>query len=159
MIKILKNDKGIVIADALIAVLIMTIFLGLILTLTYNIYIAANFTKRNSKALDYGIKIIEYIDKIPYDNVNYDDISNGTNTVEGLINYINNIDPSFLSAKRYDDEFSLTTPYRVKLKVENYNETEGNTTKQDIIKIVTIIINYNLGDAEKEVVFERVKKK
>ncbi len=153
MIKnLLKKNRGIVIADALVAVLIMAIFLGVISILTYNIYITASFTKRNSRAIDYGIKITEYIDTLSYDSVIYGDTTNG------LINYINNIDNT-ISAKKYDDTTILTTPYRVEIKIEKYNELEGNETKQDVIKTVTLTINYNLGNSEKEVTFERVKQR
>lgn len=148
MIKNLKNNKGIVVADALIAVLIMAIFSGLVITLTYNIYISASFTKRNSTALNYGINIVEYIEK-----TNYLDI-----TEENLIKYINeNLDEK-VSAETAENQSNLTTPYKVILDVEKYNETEGNTDKQDLIKKITLKVKYNLGDAEKEVNFERIKK-
>jgi len=144
MIKKLKDQKGIIVADALIAILIMTIFLGLIITLTYNIYLTANFTKRNSTAVNYGINIIEYIEKIDYKDIkeNY------------LIDYVETLGENISAGT---DETTLTTPYRVILDIQNYNEIEGNERKQDIIKKITVTIKYNLGDSVKEVTFEKVK--
>jgi len=144
MIKKLKDQKGIIVADALIAILIMTIFLGLIITLTYNIYLTANFTKRNSTAVNYGINIIEYIERTDYKDIkeNY------------LIDYVETLGENISAGT---DETTLTTPYRVILDIQNYNEIEGNERKQDIIKKITVTIKYNLGDSVKEVTFEKVK--
>lgn len=150
--KIVEDEKGIAVADALIAVLIMTIFLSLVTTLCYNIYITASFTKRNSEATDYGIKIIEYIDKNDYDEITYDNIKV----------YINNtLDAgnSKVSAETEENESTLTTPYKVIIAIEKYNELEENKDKMDLIKTVKIKIKYSLGDSEKILNFERVKQK
>ena len=144
MMKNLKNDKGIVVADALIAILIMTIFLGLMITLTYNIYLTANFTKRNSTAVNYGINIMEHIERTDYNNV----------TEDKLIDYIETLGNNVSAGT---DGNTLTTPYKVVLDVQNYNETLGNEGKQDVIKKITVTIKYNLGDSEKEVKFEKIK--
>lgn len=144
MIKKIKNEKGIVVADALIAILIMTIFLGLILTLTYNIYLTSNFTKRNSTAVNYGINIIEYIERTDYVYI----------TESHLIDYVKTLGDNVSAGT---DENTLTTPYKVILDVQNYNEIAGNEEKQDIIKKINITIKYNLGDTIKEVIFEKVK--
>jgi len=148
MIKKLKDNKGIVVADALVAFLIIAIFTGLIITLTYNIYISANFTKRNSAAVNYGVNIIEYIEKTDYSNI----------TEENLIKYVNeNLDEK-VSAEIAKNQSNLTTPYKVILEVQKYNETEGNEEKQDLIKTIRVKVKYNLGDSEKEVNFEKIKK-
>ena len=152
MKRFLKKNNGIAVADALIAILIMSIFLGLTATLTYNIYISASFTKRNSIATDYAIKITEYIDKLDYDDVTYSNLKTYINeTLDG--------NSSKISAETEENASSLTTPYRAILKIEKYNKIEGNEDKQDLIKTVTLQIKYNLGEKEKNLVYERVKQR
>jgi len=150
--KVIKNNKGIVVADALIAVLIMSIFLGLVSTLCYNIYITASFTKRNSQATDYGIKIIEYVDKINYDEVTYDYLKAYINNTLDAGNFK-------ISAETKENEKNLTTPYKAIIEIEKYNELEGNLGKEDLIKTVRIKIKYSVGDSEKILEFERVKQR
>jgi len=138
--KLWKENKGIVVADALIAILIMSIFIGVISTLCYNIYISASFTKRNGIATNYGINIMEYIEKLPYDDV----------TEYNLVQYINTLE---------DASIGNDTPYRIGINIQNYNETPGNIGKKDLIKIIKVEIKYNLGDSEKIIKFEKIKKR
>jgi len=138
--KLWKENKGIVVADALIAILIMSIFIGVISTLCYNIYISASFTKRNGIATNYGINIMEYIEKLPYDDV----------TEYNLVQYINTLE---------DASIGNDTPYRIGKNIQNYNETPGNIGKKDLIKIIKVEIKYNLGDSEKIIKFEKIKKR
>lgn len=142
----LKNDRGIIVADALLAVVLMIIFLSIISTVSYSIYIASSFTKRNSKATDYGVKIIEWIDKMPYSEID-----------EEIIDYINGIDSNKLQAKFEGESYDIDTPYKAIITIEKYNETEGNTDKKDIIKTITVEISYNLGEQTETVTFERLK--
>lgn len=149
MIKIidkLKKNKGVIIADALLAVVLMMIFLSIISTVSYSIYITSSFIKRNSKATDYGVKIIEWIDKTPYSKID-----------EEIINYINGIESENLEAKLVGNSFNGNTPYKATIEIQKYNETEGNTEKKDIIKTIIIEISYNLGEKTETVKFERLK--
>ena len=78
--KILEEQRGFTGSDALIAVLIISLFAGLIATISYNIYISNSSVKRMSKATSYIIDVFEYIDKINYDKIGE----------EELISYFNN---------------------------------------------------------------------
>ena len=80
MKNILKEQKGIAASDALIAVLILILFSGLIATISYNIYLSNTSIKRMSKATSYIVDMFEYIDKSDYDYV----------TEENLAEYFNN---------------------------------------------------------------------
>ena len=135
--KLLKQNKGIIVADALVSILIMTIFIGVISTLCYNIYISASFTKRNSTATNYGISIMEYIDKISYKDVTY----------EKLVQYINTLEGASVDGN---------SPYRISIQIQKYKDTQDNIDK-DLIKTINLEIRYNVGDSEKTVKFEKIK--
>ena len=73
-IKNLKKENGFAGSDALIAVLIITLFTGIIASLLYNIYLSNASLKRMSKANGYIVDVFEYVDKIYYDEVNEDEL-------------------------------------------------------------------------------------
>lgn len=50
MKKNIKKQNGIAAADGIVAVLIISLFIGLIATISYNTYLASTSIKRNSEA-------------------------------------------------------------------------------------------------------------
>ena len=62
----MKEEKGFAASDALIAVLIIALFAGLIAVISYNIYLSNSSIKRMSKATEYIVDMFEYIDKVYY---------------------------------------------------------------------------------------------
>ena len=83
-------------------------------------------------AVDYAVKEAEYIDKIAYEDVQ---------TSDEKITQINGED--------------VIDKFTVKLDVENYNDADE--TKKDIIKKVTITVNYNILKEEKSYKIEKLK--
>lgn len=142
----LKGQKGIVVSDAIIAILIILLFTGLIATLITNIVLESTKIKMNSQQMDFAIEILEYVENMPYESV----------TANNLIDYVNGKGVEYVSAGTTVD--SLTTPYKIGIEVEKYNETEGNRDKLDIIKIITLTIENNLEDKSFSTTISRVKK-
>src|SRR5574344_620984 len=99
--KILKANKGIMISDALIAMLIILLFSGIVITLITNITVEKTKISQNSMIIDFATKMLEYVEKLPYADV----------TEENLINYVNSEELEHISAGRTTD--NLTTEYRV----------------------------------------------
>ena len=160
----LKNDRGAIGTDAFISVLIITLFVGLIATLTYNIYISTMKTKRHSQATEYIVEIFEYIDKQYYNDI----------TEQNLVDYINNkynnaenadtnndiSDIKIASARNVtglentnDTKDLLTTPYKIEVSITPYN------AKLDLVKTITVTIKYNIGNNEEILTMSRVKAK
>lgn len=161
--RILKEQKGFATSDALIAVLIIALFAGLIATISYNIYLSNSSIKRMSKATSYIVDVFEYVDKSYYDEV----------TEENIITYFNE--------KYYYQEDKVTkrenaevkaglkeeteeldtpfkdTPFKVEIDIVKYNETEGNTDKLDLVKEVTITVRYKLGNKEQKIPMTHTK--
>lgn len=116
----LKSNKGVTITDVVIAVLLMTLFMGVLGSLYTGIVTRSVETKLNSIATYNLIKIAEYIDKISYEEV------------EDSLNDI------------IKDECEISSDMIVNIEVENYNSQDN--TKEDIIKIVEIQIGYQTFD-------------
>lgn len=149
--RILKEQKGFAASDALIAVLIITLFAGLIATISYNIYLSNSSIKRMSIATSYIVDVFEYIDKSYYDDV----------TKDSLVNYFNEkyyqeTNPE-VKAKLIGGAEEINTPFKVEIGVENYNETEGNTDKLDLVKEITMTVRYKLGNKDQEITMKHIK--
>lgn len=144
--KNLKGQRGIVVSDAILAILIILLFTGIIISLITNIVMESTKIKMNSQQLDFAVELLEHIETMPYENV----------TEDNLIKYVNDKNAEYVSAGTTVD--TLTTPYKIGIKVEKYNETEGNTDKLDIIKIVTLTIENSIEDKQYSTTISRIKK-
>lgn len=130
--KNIKSNRGVSITDVVIALIILTIFTGVIGNLIYQIAYNNAALRVNAIAADYAVKEAEYIDKIAYEDVQ---------TSNEKITQINGE--------------NVLDAFTIKLDVEDY---KGNDeTKQDIIKKVTITVNYNILKDEKSYKIEKLK--
>lgn len=144
MKNILKNNRGISGADALLAVALVILFSGIITTLAYNIYITSNSLKRSSQALEYITSTFEYIANQYYDDV----------TETNINSYINDT----LNEKVSTEE-SEKAQYIANVTITNYNEMEGNTDKLDLVKEITMSVTYNLGNKNQKIEMKTAKTK
>lgn len=118
-----KSQKGFTIQDLAIALLIITLFIGLISTLMFNVYKINIKSKLTSQMVMYSVQILEDIDKISYEEVT-SELSNS-----------------------YNSKFSIPEGFEIDINVSNY--ADGLTNVQDLIKIVDLNISYNyLGEKE-----------
>lgn len=121
--KNLKANNGISMADVIIAMLILCMFVGVIGNLYYQIALQSNKIRYNAIAVYYTVKVAEHTDRIFYEEVTND---------------LNN------TLKNY---FQIPDSFNITVDVQNYNEVD--TSKQDIIKIVTIKTEYEvLGELQ-----------
>jgi len=129
----MKSNKGVTMADVIIAMFILSIFAGLIGQLYYRNAVATGQIYKNAEAVNYSIKIAEYIDKISYEEVT---------------NQLNNTIVS---------TFAIKDDYDVSIVVSNY--TDKNPEKEDILKTVLISISYTLYNEDYIYEIEKVKVK
>lgn len=129
--KNVEKNKGAALSDVVIAILIMILFLGILTSGYYNIYKNNISIKREAIATDYAIMILEDIDKMSYEDV-----------TEKL-----NLD--------LDNKYNILDDYTVYLNIENYNENDSS--KQDIIKIVTLNIQYKDVDDDINYTVQKLK--
>lgn len=155
----IKEQKGFAASDALIAVLIIALFSGLIAAISYNIYLSNASLKRMSKANSYIVDMFEYIDKTYYDDV----------TQENLANYFNNKyyyqqDGTTLKSNsevklKTSAEENVNTPFKAEVTIVKYNEIEGNTDKFDLVKEITMKVSYKLGNKDQVIEMKKVKQR
>lgn len=127
----IKSNKGATITDVVTGVLILVMFTGILTTSFYNIYKHNVLIKYNSQAVDYTIKILEYTDRIKYEEV-----TNDLNTI-------------------IKEKFSIKDNFDVKLEVQNYNKEDEQ--KEDIIKIVKVTVNYKATGEEHQYSVQKLK--
>lgn len=155
----IKEQKGFAASDALIAVLIIALFSGLIAAISYNIYLSNASLKRMSKANSYIVDMFEYIDKTYYDDV----------TQENLASYFNNkyyyeqdgVTPKSNSEVKLKTsaEENVNTPFKAEVTIVKYNEIEGNTDKFDLVKEITMKVSYKLGNKDQTIQMKKVKQR
>jgi len=120
--KNIKSNRAATMTDVIIAMLILIVFTGVLTNSFYRIYKHNLEIRMNAIAVDYAVKILENIDKISYEEVNND----LNNTIK--------------------EDHNMNDNYTANLVIENYNKDDE--TKKDIIKIVTLTINYNVLEEE-----------
>jgi hypothetical protein len=143
----LKNNAGFAASDALIAIIIITIFTGIIATLAYNIYLSNASLKRMSKASNYIVDIFEYVDKLYYEDVND----------ENLLSYVNEKYESTEVEAVNNQDTLVQAPFKIIIKVQKYNEITGNEEKLDLVKEVTATVKYKLGNKDQSIEMKKNK--
>lgn len=129
IIKKIKSNKGVTLTDVGVAIIIIMLLGVVIANMFYNIYLNVSLIRLNATAVNYAVNILEDIDRLPYEEVN------------------NNL----LVLKDYN----IKSMFTAKIDVENYNEQ--NTDKEDLIKIVTLTISYNMSGESDEIIFKKLK--
>ena len=130
----IKSNKAMTMADIMIAVFILTMFVGVIGSLYYQIVLNSNLVRMNAFAVYYSIEIAENIDKIAYEQVT--DALNAT----------------------VKSDYAIPDDYEVEIQVNPYQK-EDATQEEDIIKIVTIKVTYRCLDETRDYEIKKLKVK
>lgn len=134
MKRYLQSQNGFTGIDVSIAIVILFIFTILISTIFVNIYLQLISAQRNATANFYATSISELVDKMYYQDI----------TNESMLESINGM--------------NIANGYTATVQVERYvpeGYTEQNS--KDLVKIVTISIQYNVGQATKNISIRRIK--
>ncbi|MBP3256348.1 MAG: hypothetical protein J6M60_07715 [Clostridia bacterium] len=127
----MKNNKGISLTEVSVSIIILSLFVGIIGSLFYQIGLNTEMIKYNAIATHYAVKVAEDIDKLSYENVNNE--------------FLNT---TLIPSYNIEDQFSIG------VDVRNYNE---NNTKEDLLKIVTIQVNYSFLNRNETYKIEKLK--
>ena len=129
--KIFKKNRGATVTDVTIAISLLVLFTGILTTSIIKIYKNNLSIKIDAYVIDCCVKICEYIDEIPYNEVN------SALTDETIREEIET---------KYED-YEILDNYKIAIDVENFNT--DNMAKQDIIKKVKVSIEYqNIGETK-----------
>lgn len=151
----LKDNKGIGLSDAIIAIAIFIIFSGMIISISYNIYLQSNFIKRNDTATNYIVDVFEYAQTLAVDEESTDEILK-----ENLKAYINSKPQtekikafSELSDIELSEKLNQNKGYIMQISVNdisNYND-ETIDYESNIIKQIDVSVSYKLSGKIKTV--------
>lgn len=125
-----KSEDGFTMQDLIIAIFIITLFVGIVGSLMFSVYKASKEADLMLRATAYSVQILEDIDKIAYEEVN----SNLAST--------------------YRNKFSIPEGYNINLEVTNYGE-ENNL--EDVMKIVKLTISFQFQGEEQNISITRLK--
>lgn len=131
----LKKDAGFTTADITISIVIIVMFVSIITTAYYNYYLSVTAKNRIAIATNCIVDVIEAVELMDYDDVNIENVNSKIQDLYGT---------------------NIPSQYTITAKVQKYNETEENTNKQDIIKILTVNAKYNIGKNTKEIEIKRL---
>lgn len=122
------DQRGVTSTDIIVAVAIIVLFVSVITTSFYNYYKSIQSKNRVTIATNIVIDVIENVEMLPYDEVNQENVNNVIDTLK--------------------KDGTILEQYTVTASIQNYNETEGNTDKKDLIKILKVKVVYGENDIE-----------
>lgn len=130
----IKQNKGIGLSDAIIAIGIFIIFTGFIISISYNIYLQSNFIKRNEQATNYIIDTFEYAQGLVFEEV----------SVEKIVDYINNKGENVKAVNsEYVEGAQKQKAYTVFVSITD--------VKVNYIKQINLTVMYELGGKVKTI--------
>ncbi len=136
----LKCEKGITNADIVIAVILVTLFIGLLATMTNMIQRDAKKTQREEQAMSYAIELIELAksqDFSVYPKLGSQKIQDVEELQDGYI---------------VDKNHNTPTPFYKTITVQDISEFSAHIDKQpEIMKKITVTISYQQDNEEKNV--------
>lgn len=133
---IYKNEKGVTIIDLVIAIIIMSVFVGVITTLMAKIYKQSIEVQVSSNAMAYATIVLEKIDEKSFEEVQK---------------------PSFLQKLKESGEITIPEEYTIELNVENPENVSEEIT--DFIKKATVTVKYKIKNEEKSISISKLKVK
>jgi len=141
-----KNQKGFTSAVVIVAIAIIALFVGLVATISYNVYLASVSSSRISRANYYIVTIFERIERTPFEGVDENEIVAFFNTTYAP------------TARANSSEHSA---YRVTISVEYYEPPPGNPNPsiEGLIKEITMTVQYNVGGREQTIEMTRIKQR
>lgn len=139
----LKQNKGFTQIDIIIAVIIIVIFVSMIAALFTNLANEYKQISRKSDATSIAINVIEKIKQIDYSKIDED--ADGIMTVEEINNLLS-------EEEKIDEEVG----YLIEVEVLNYKDYEENVEQdiEDILKKITVKVNYTVGKTNENVTIE-----
>lgn len=163
MKKFLKQNKGIGGADALIAVVLIIMFAGLVATLSFNIYLSSTAIKRQSTATDYIVNIFEYIDKLYYDEVTTQNLKTYFESTENSKFFNTNKNQiKIFEGVNENPTFTIgenAVAYTISITIDKYSEQTDNQDLDllDLVMQVTVNVNYKLNNKEQNIEMTKIK--
>ena len=157
----LKKESGVAGTDALIAVMIIVLFTGLIATISYNIFLSNSSLKRMSRANSFIVDVFEFVDRSYYDDVTkasleelFDKYNSENNKEVIALAYIEGEEPD-KNENDYKNELNGKYRYKVLIKIDKYNK--DNRNRPDLVEEITVKVLYKLNGKDQEIEMKHTK--
>ena len=131
----IKNNKGVTGIDVTVAIIIITMFTGLIASMFYNVDASRKELERNSKASEIAITTIEQIKQMNYLELPGSETS--TKTIEQLNQEMN--------------QTNGEAGYKIEIQIQNYKDIKQNQDLEDRVKTVKVKVTYTSNNKQKDV--------
>ncbi len=148
----LKGKNGFTSIDLTISMLVVIVFVALMSSVSYNVYLASMEARRTATALNYAVDIFEHIGVLNFQEVttalmedfgDFEETSKTSETVEGSIN-------------GYD--ITLTIQGYGEDNYDGTNTTLDAYTSGDYIKVITLTITFKVSSKTTESIeMQRIK--
>ena len=140
-----KSKRGFTTVDLTIATIVILIFVVIMTSISYNVYLSSIEAKRTAVALNYVVDIFEHIGAIDFSEVTASYELLEIDSLEGLVY------KDISSNNGIETITGTIGTYDIEIKIEDYR-------KEGVIKIVTLTIDYPVSRKNTETVeFKRLK--
>ena len=136
LLKIMKKESGITGIDLVIAIIIMSIFIGIITTLMTNIYKQSLEIQASSYAMAYATVILEKVDEKSFEEVQ---------------------NPNFIENLKDSGEITMPDDYEITLDISNPDNVTQDVAS--VIKKATVTVSYNVNNKEQSMSISKLKVK
>jgi len=152
-----RNNKGYVMTDMSIAVIILLILVPTIMGLVYNIGINKRATESKSEAINIAVNAIEAAKGISLEDLNEQKILEFLDTNNEIYHY------TFTDKNFVNKEGTIETEkasYKLLINVEDFanNENAPENVTPNVIKTVKATVNYRLRGEDQEIELSTVVK-
>ena len=141
-----KNEKGVTGIDIILSVILITIFIGILTTLSFNIESKTKKMDKKAEAVYYAVNSIEIAKGLKF--VDLPKVSTGINKL------------SMLPDGYIKDETGKETPYYRTTEVIDYVQLPGKSgqnLKPDLVKKISVKIEYKENEIKNEINLTVVK--
>lgn len=139
----IKSNKGVTGVDLVVAIIILTMFVGLLTTLMVNLYKQALEIQKSANAMSYVTIICEMVDEKSFNDVTAKD-SNGNYT--------------FVTNLKNSGEVTMADGYDVEYKVENIPNKES-TEINSMMQKVSVRVSYDVQGETQSIYVMKLKVK
>ena len=132
-----KNNKGYVVVDATIAVIILMILIPVLMGMVYRVNLTNHETKIKAEVINILVNTIETAKGIELENLTEEKV-------------INKLQDTYTISKTSNSAVITTSiaSYKLKVSVVDYHDTHSDA-KENVLKTVKAVVTYKIGNKEK----------
>lgn len=137
----LKNKRGFTTIDLSIALIVVILFVSVMTSISYNVYLSSTEAKRTAVALNYGVELFEHIGAMDFEDIvpSYELVeTENLGTMKDIVINANSVEGN-------------KGTYKIRVSIQDYKN--GNK-----IKIISLKIEYPISRKKSESIeLERIK--